>query len=157
MNFKVNDYDKFAEKRHFEVTNGMKKALRFIEKPMMLSMLPNIEGKRILLLGCGTAEESEMLSKYNPKKITGIDISEKSIAIAKESYPNCNFYVGNMLNLSFKKSRCIDECEEIDKAYYNRFHEIPQFMGFLVKKLKSKLLIKKLIWCKKDKSNMFTI
>ena len=253
INFKVNDYDKFAEKRHYEVTNGMKKSLRFVEKPMMLSMLPNIEGKRILLLGCGTAEESEMLSKYNPKKITGIDISEKSIAIAKESYPNCDFYVGDMLNLpfkenefdfifsslaithvedkdkvfkelyrvlddngqvlfsvghpmrfatekinyngsnyhvigfeagsdgkqvlgkymshtkqvnhfkdnevleefiappsyyfeilkhnnfvveDFKESRCIDECKEIDEAYYNRFHEIPQFMGFLAKKTK---------------------
>ena len=254
INFKVNDYDKFAEKRHYEVTNGMKKSLRFVEKPMMLSMLPNIEGKRVLLLGCGTAEESEMLSKYNPKKITGIDISEKSIAIAKESYPNCNFYVGDMLNLpfkenefdfifsslaithvedkdkvfkelyrvlddngqvlfsvghpmrfatekinyngnnfhiigfesgsdgkqvlgkymshtkqvnyfkdnevleefiappsyyfeilkhnnfvveDFKESRCIDECKEIDEAYYNRFHEIPQFMGFLAKKTKN--------------------
>ena len=253
MNFKVNDYDKFAEKRHYEVTNGIKKSLRFVEKPMMLSMLPNIEGKRVLLLGCGTAEESEMLSKYNPEKITGIDISEKSIAIAKESYPNCNFNVGDMLNLpfnekefdfifsslaithvedkdkvfkelyrvlddngqvlfsvghpmrfatekinyngnnfhvigfeagsdrkqvlgkymshtkqvnhfkdnevleefiappsyyfeilknnnfvveDFKESRCIDECKEIDEAYYNRFHEIPQFMGFLTKKTK---------------------
>ena len=253
MNFKVNDYDKFAEKRHFEVTNGMKKSLRFVEKPMMLSMLPNIEGKRVLLLGCGTAEESDMLSKYNPKKITGIDISKKSIAIAKESYPNCDFYVGDMLNLpfkenefdfifsslaithvedkdkvfkelyrvlddngqvlfsvghpmrfatetinyngnnyhvigfeagrdgnqvlgkymshtkqvnhfkdnevleefiappsyyfeilkhnnfvveDFKESRCIDECKEIDEAYYNRFHEIPQFIGFLVNKNK---------------------
>lgn len=249
--FNVNDYDKFAEKRHFEVTNGMKKSLRFVEKPMMLSMLPNIEGKRVLLLGCGTAEESEMLSKYNPKKITGIDISKKSIAIAKESYPNFDFYVGDMLNLpfkenefdfifsslaithvedknkvfkalyrvlddngqvlfsvghpmrfatekinyngnnyhvigfeagsdgkqvlgkymshtkqvnhfkdnevleefiappsyyfkilkdnnfvveDFKESRCIDECKEIDEAYYNRFHEIPQFIGFLAKK-----------------------
>ena len=58
LNYKVNDYDKFAQKRHYEVTNGMKKSLRFVEKPMMISMLPNIEGKRILLLGCGTAEET---------------------------------------------------------------------------------------------------
>ena len=36
----------------------------------------------------------------------------------------------------FKESRCIDECKEIDEAYYNRFHEIPQFMGFLAKKYK---------------------
>ena len=48
LNYKVNDYDKFAQKRHYEVTNGMKKSLRFVEKPMMISMLPNIEGKRIL-------------------------------------------------------------------------------------------------------------
>lgn len=251
INDKVNDYDKFAEKRHYEVINGMKKSLRFVEKPMMISMLPNIEGKRILMLGCGTAEESELLSKYNPKKITGIDISERSIAIAKESYPNCDFYVGDMLKLpfkdnefdfifsslaishvedkdkvfkelyrvldddgellfsvghpirfatekidynnasyhvigfeagndgnhilgnymshtkqvnyfkdnevleefiappsyffetlmknnfvveNFKESRCIDECKEVDEAYYNRFHELPQFMAFLAKK-----------------------
>lgn len=251
INDKVNDYDKFAEKRHYEVTNGMKKSLRFVEKPMMISMLPNIEGKRILMLGCGTAEESELLSKYNPKKITGIDISERSIAVAKESYPNCDFYVGDMLKLpfkdnefdfifsslaishvedkdkvfkelyrvldddgellfsvghpirfatekidynnasyhvigfeagndgnhilgnymshtkqvnyfkdnevleefiappsyffetlmknnfvveNFKESRCIDECKEVDEAYYNRFHELPQFMAFLAKK-----------------------
>ncbi len=82
LNVKMNDYDKFAEKRHYEVTNGLKKSLRFVEKPMMISMLPNIEGKKVLLLGCGTAEESELLSKYNPKKIIGIDISEKSISIA---------------------------------------------------------------------------
>lgn len=251
INDKVNDYDKFAKKRHYEVTNGMKKSLRFVEKPMMISMLPDLEGKRILMLGCGTAEESEILIKYNPKKITGIDISEKSIAVAKESYSNCDFYVGDMLSLpfndnnfdfifsslaishvedkskvfkelyrvldnegqllfsvghpirfatekidyndtsyhvigfeagndgnhvlgnymshtkqvnyfkdnevleefiappsyffealinnhftveNFKESKCIDECKEVDEAYYNRFHELPQFMAFLAKK-----------------------
>ncbi len=250
-NNKVNDYDKFAKKRHYEVTNGMKKSLRFVEKPMMVSMLPDLKDKRILMLGCGTAEESEFLSKYHPKKITGIDISEASIAIAKESYPNCDFYVGNMLDLpfkdkefdfifsslaishvedkdkafkelyrvldqggellfsvghpirfatekidrhgtsyhvigfesgkdghhvlgnymshtkqvnyfkdnevleefiappsyffeiliknhfiveNFKESRCIDACKEVDEAYYNRFHELPQFIAFLAKK-----------------------
>lgn len=247
----VNNYDKFAKRRHYEVTNGIKKSLRFVEKPMMISMLPKLEGKRVLMLGCGTAEESEILRKYNPKKITGIDISKKSIDIAKKSYPDCDFYVGNMLDLpfdanefdfifsslaishvenkdkvfkelyrvldnegellfsvghpmrfaterinydgksyhaigfesgsngnevlgkymshtkqinhfkdeileeyiappsyffeilisnnfvvkNFKESRCVSECKEIDKAYYNRFHEIPQFMGFLAKKI----------------------
>ncbi len=37
-----NDYDKFASKRHYEVTNGINKSLRFVEKPMMISMLPNL-------------------------------------------------------------------------------------------------------------------
>ncbi len=246
-----NDYDKFASKRHYEVTNGIKKSLRFVEKPMMISMLPDLKDKKILMLGCGTAEESELLSKYEPKKLTGIDISEKSIAIARKSYPNCNFYVGDMIKLpfkdnefdfifsslaishvedkdrvfkelyrvlnnegellfsvghpmrfatekinyndstyhvigfetsdngkqilgkymshtkqinyfkdgeilkeyiappsfffevlinnhfkieNFKESRCIEDCKKIDINYYNRFHEIPQFMAFLVKK-----------------------
>lgn len=102
MNNKVNDYDSFAEKRHYKVTHGLMKSLRFSEKPMMESMLPNIEGKSILLVGCGTAEECELLSKYKPKKIIGIDLSEKSIEIAKKSYPNYEFYVGNMLSLPFQ-------------------------------------------------------
>ena len=44
MNYdeKVNDYDRFAEKRHYNVTNGLMKSLRFVEKPMMLKMMPNI-------------------------------------------------------------------------------------------------------------------
>lgn len=125
INTKVNDYDKFAEKRHYEVTNGMKKSLRFVEKSMMISMLPNIEGKRILMLGCSTAEESELLRRYNPKKITGIDISEKSIAIAKENYTNCDFYVGDMLSLPFKdnefdfifSSLAISHVEDKDRVF----------------------------------------
>lgn len=125
INDKVNDYDKFAEKRHYEVTNGMKKSLKFVEKPMMISMLPNLEGKRILMLGGGTAEESELLSKYNPEKITGIDISEKTIAVAKESYQNCDFYVGDMLSLPFKdnefdfifSSLAISHVEDKDRAF----------------------------------------
>lgn len=251
MNCKLNDYDYFAQKRHYEVTNGLKKSLKFVEKPMMESMLPDLKGKNILLLGCGTAEESELLSKYNPHHITGIDLSEKSIAIANESYPDCDFYTGNMLDLpfaddefdfifsslaishvenkekvfkeiyrvlkkggevlfsvghplrfatekinydntsfhvigfeagkdgqkvlgkymshtkqvnkfndnefleeyiappsyyfevlknnyfnieDFKESRCIEECQKVDEAYYNRYHEVPQFMAFLARK-----------------------
>ena len=45
LNNHINDYDAFAEKRHYEVINGMKKSLRFVEKPMMISMLPKLEKK----------------------------------------------------------------------------------------------------------------
>jgi len=252
MENKVNNYDKFAKKRHYEITNGVRKSIRFSERPMMLSMMPNISQKRILMLGCGTGDESELLLKYNPQRIVGIDISKKSIEIAKKYYPSCEFYNANMLDLpfqnnefdfvysslaithvedkdklfkeiyrvldkngellfsvghpmrfanrkvkinndlynvigfesgsdgkgiignymsytkqinvfpnnevleefiappsyyfekllnngfmveNFKESRCIEECKEIDELYYNRFKEIPQFMGFLAKKL----------------------
>lgn len=84
--------------------------------------------------------------------------------VAKASYPNCDFYVGDMLKLpfkdnevleefitppsyffetlmnnnfvveNFKESRCIYECKEVDEAYYTRFHELPQFMAILAKK-----------------------
>lgn len=139
MTKQVNNYDKFAEQRHYDVTNGKKLALLYAEKPMMLSMLPDLKAKRILLLGCGTAEESELLSKYNPKKITGIDISEKSIAIAKESYPNCDFYVGDMLNLPFKEkefdfvfsSLAITHVEDKNKLFQEIYRVLEEEGEFL--------------------------
>lgn len=103
INDKVNDYDKFAEKRHQDLINGMKPSHRFVEKPMMRSMIPNLNEKKVLMLGCGTGEESVLLEGFGalPKNIIGIDLSNNSIKIAKETYPNIEFVVGDMNNLPF--------------------------------------------------------
>ena len=41
----VNDYDKFAKERQEQLKKGLKRPHRFIEKPMMRELLPNLEGK----------------------------------------------------------------------------------------------------------------
>lgn len=41
MENNINDYDKFAEKRQQDLINGMKPSHRFVEKPMMKSMVPS--------------------------------------------------------------------------------------------------------------------
>ncbi len=99
----TNDYDKFAKKRQQDLINGMKPAHRFVEKPMMRKMLPNLKGKKVLMLGCGTGEESILLEDFGAsiKNMTGMDLSEKSIEIAKESYPGIEFVVGDMNHLPF--------------------------------------------------------
>ena len=48
MENKINDYDKFAEKRQQDLINGMKPSHRFVEKPMMKSMLPSLKRSYIL-------------------------------------------------------------------------------------------------------------
>lgn len=98
-----NDYDKFAEKRQHDIVSGMKPAHRFVEKPMMRSMLPNLSGKKVLMLGCGTGEESTILKEFGAlaEDITGIDLSKNSIKIAKETYPDVEFIVGDINNLPF--------------------------------------------------------
>ena len=53
------------------------------------------------MLGCGTGEESIMLNEFGATNITGIDLSEESIRLAKESYPNCEFIAGDMHKLPF--------------------------------------------------------
>lgn len=103
MENRINDYDKFAEKRQQDLINGMKPSHRFVEKPMMRAMLPKLENKKILMLGCGTGEESKLLEAFGAdvNNLVGIDLSSKSIEIAKKTYPNVEFVVADMNELPF--------------------------------------------------------
>jgi len=98
----INDYDKFAKERQEQLKKGEKRPHRFIEKPMMRELLTSLVGKKVLMLGCGTGEENIMLREFGATDITGIDISEESIKLAKNSYPDCEFVVGDMHKLPFE-------------------------------------------------------
>lgn len=103
INTKANDYDRFAKKRQQDLINGLKPSHRFVEKPMMKSMIPNLKNKKILMLGCGTGEESILLESFGalPKDIIGIDLSNSSIRIAKDTYPDIKFIVSDINDLPF--------------------------------------------------------
>ncbi len=98
----VNDYNKFAKMRQEEILRGEKKPHRFAEKPMMKSMLPDLTGKKVLMLGCGTGDESRILKEFGAKEIIGIDLSEESIRLAQITYPEYDFLVGDMHKLPFE-------------------------------------------------------
>ncbi len=59
-----------------------------------MSRLP--DGARVLDLCCGTGYDSMRLSQMGAS-VVGIDLSEESIAIAKERNPGIPFYVHDML------------------------------------------------------------
>lgn len=42
-----NDYNKYAKERQDKLINGMMPSHRFVEKPMMRSMMPNLKTKKI--------------------------------------------------------------------------------------------------------------
>ncbi len=98
----VNDYDKYAKERQEELLKGEMKPHRFSEKPMMQSMLSDLTGKRVLMLGCGTGEESRLLKEVGATDIVGIDLSKESIKLAKSTYPDYEFIVGDMHKLPFE-------------------------------------------------------
>jgi Methylase involved in ubiquinone/menaquinone biosynthesis len=98
----LNDYDKYAKQRQEQLQKGNSKPHRFVEKPMMLDMLPNLKNKKILLLGCGTGEETKMLESFEATDMIGIDLSEESIKIARDTYPQYEFSVGDMHRLPFE-------------------------------------------------------
>lgn len=50
---------------------------------------------KILELGCGVGYDSKYLAELGAK-VTGIDLSEKLINIAKENVDNCKFFVGDI-------------------------------------------------------------
>lgn len=97
----VNDYDKYAAQRQEGLKKGESLPHRFVEKPAMRELLPNLIGKKVLLLGCGTGEESVLLEEFGATAMVGVDLSKESVRLANESYPKHDFEVADMHKLPF--------------------------------------------------------
>lgn len=98
----ANDYDRYASARQKELRNGQKLPHRFVEKPAMKALLPNLQDMQVLMLGCGSGEESLMLEDFGASKMIGIDLSAESVRLANETYPSHTFEVGDMHKLRFE-------------------------------------------------------
>ena len=53
------------------------------EIPALLSMMPDLKGKRVLDLGCGYGEHCKLFVARGAKRVLGIDISQKMLEIAE--------------------------------------------------------------------------
>ena len=61
-----------------------------------------ISSGAILDLACGTGEHNKYLkSKF---QIDGLDLSEELVKIAKDKNPECNYYIGDMIDFKINKS-----------------------------------------------------
>ena len=58
-------------------------ANNLFELPTLFSILPDLKGKKVLDLGCGSGERCMDYLKHGAAKVTGIDISEKMLAVAR--------------------------------------------------------------------------
>ena len=56
-----------------------------LEQPAVRSLLPELTGKTVLDLGCGTGFLSRYLARQGAKRVVGVDISKKMLATARES------------------------------------------------------------------------
>ncbi|WP_443090402.1 class I SAM-dependent methyltransferase [Basfia succiniciproducens] len=54
-----------------------------VEKPTMLSLLPDITGKTLLDMGCGTGEHLQMYLRLGAKRVVGIDLSASMLKQAE--------------------------------------------------------------------------
>lgn len=88
----ISFYDNIAEQSFNEWFNN----------PTLLPTLNHLpESPVVLDLGCGTGGESKRLIKLNAKVI-GIDLSEKSIELAKRNVPNAQFHIMDILKMDFE-------------------------------------------------------
>lgn len=92
---RVNNYDDVAIKRAAEFATGGNTNHEFIEKPTMYGLIPEIDGKKVLCVGCGTGEECTELVRRKAN-VLGIDFSKVSIEYAREHIPEAQFEVMNM-------------------------------------------------------------
>lgn len=95
------------------------------EKPAMYSLIPKLNGVRVLCLGSGTGEEAQYFKKAGAKESIGIDISKNQIQIASKSYPDCKFLVMDMEKLDFQNN-------SFDFAYSSlAFHYVESWTAIL--------------------------
>ncbi len=70
-------FSEYSKLREREVN-----ANNLFELPTLFSLLPDLKGKRVLDLGCGTGERCIDYIKRGAAEVKGIDISEKMLAVA---------------------------------------------------------------------------
>jgi SAM-dependent methyltransferase len=82
-----------------------------VEIPAMLDLIGDINGKKVLDAGCGHGFYSILLAKKGAR-VTGIDLSEKNIELARKNVSNasvkCQFFVCDMQDLSIFGSETFD-------------------------------------------------
>ncbi len=55
-----------------------------IETPIITAMLPDLNGKKVLDIGCGMGQHAKQYAQMGAASVLGIDISEKMLAYAVE-------------------------------------------------------------------------
>jgi 2-polyprenyl-3-methyl-5-hydroxy-6-metoxy-1,4-benzoquinol methylase len=121
---KQNIYDNetfFNEYKHLRSLDSSANIL--IEKPALFSLVPDLNGKKILDLGCGYGENCKEFLKLGARKVVGVDISQKMLDIAEiENKEETISYI----NLSMEEIEQLNETFDVVTSSL-AFHYIKEF------------------------------
>ncbi|WP_167958088.1 class I SAM-dependent DNA methyltransferase [Anaerosporobacter faecicola] len=110
MNEIQKNWDAMA-KAYEEFTEGKESYSYRIEWPCIQRMLPELKGKNVLDLGCGTGRFSFLFEDKEPSVVDGIDLSEQMLTLAKTKSlvrkSKVHFIQGDITNVS----------DYVDKTY----------------------------------------
>ena len=97
----IASYNKYTAKSAEKMRSGKNIKHTYLEKPAMYKKIPNVKGKAVLCIGCGTGEECEHIKSLGAKRIVGIDISNERIKFLNTTHPDLEFYTMDMEKLNF--------------------------------------------------------
>lgn len=117
-----------------ELRNRKVNANVLFEIPTLLSMLPDLKGKRVLDLGCGFGEHCREYLELGASRVVGVDISEKMLEVAREenSDPAIEY-----INIPMEEIDTIDETFDVVISSL-AIHYVEDFEG-VVKAVYSRL------------------
>lgn len=99
----IEAYNNNAQSYHEHVTDSNDSPYHaYYEKPAIRSLLPDLKGKKVLSIGCGSGVDTHWLYKQNALEVVGIDISKGLIELARKNYPDITFEVMDMESMSLK-------------------------------------------------------
>lgn len=87
--------------RHASFYADFQSSLKPVKKHLDL-FIQSLTGNRVLDVGCGHGRESEYLHQ-NGLLVTGVDLSEGLLRVARDNAPQINFIVMDMRRLDFPK------------------------------------------------------
>jgi len=105
-----------------------------------MSLLPPIEGKNILEIGCGNGVQAHyILNNYSPASITAIDLNLSNLEIArietqKKGIKNISFHIDDAQKLSTIESNSMDYIINIESAFH--YPDKPSFFREIARVLK---------------------
>ncbi|MBP2242124.1 2-polyprenyl-3-methyl-5-hydroxy-6-metoxy-1,4-benzoquinol methylase [Cytobacillus eiseniae] len=85
MRQNIYDNDQFFQ-QYVAIRDRENNYNNLLEQPNLLSLVPTLEGKVVLDIGCGMGDFAAYCVREGAKQVTGIDISSNMIQVAKERH-----------------------------------------------------------------------
>ncbi len=132
-------YEVLAE--HYSALVDTKFENAYVERPATLSLLPDVEGKRVLDAGCGPGVYSEWLIEHGAT-VVAIDISPKMVELARKRLPeSVEIHLADLSEpLDFLEDNSFDlvlaplvlDCVEDWDSLFEEFNRLLRDEGLLV-------------------------
>ena len=114
----VESYNKNAEQYNAHVSNPEDSIFHsYYEKPALRAELPDLAGKDVLCIGCGSGVDAQWLVDNGAQNVIGVDISEGLIKVGKRERPNLDLRVMDMEQLDFEDNSFDLACSSLAIHY----------------------------------------